>query len=248
MPKAFQALTITVVILALQMPMPAVRAELPQVSLMGISYEAAWSEAVWPAGHWSLPYAQHLVRAGILTLSEVESLNRRIGPEGLISAGSFETYASRTLKTILPGRFLSSKPITREQTADTLYRMIRYSSFESLPEAAELDQEALIWKDAALFQGFGYQASLAFRWLGILSGNEGKFHPQAQLTVAEALTVLAKTHDRTLRTPFQWHQEASSQGSGLDSELTRLDAASEACPSEGLISELVGQPVLEPGL
>ncbi|SCZ80667.1 hypothetical protein [Acidaminobacter hydrogenoformans] len=163
----------------------------------------AWAESVWPSDHWSLPYVRVLVSSQLLSLYEVERLNRMIGPEGLISSASFETYASRTLKTTLPGRVLSSKPITREQLADTLYRMILYSGYEEMPAAEVLDHDQLHWKDADQFSGFGYQASLALRWSGIASGNDGYFNPQRLVTVAEALTTLAKTKATDLRTPLQ---------------------------------------------
>ena len=87
--------------------------------------------------------------------------------------------------------------------ADTLYRMITYSSYEAMPTPEQLDHDQLIWKDADHFSGVGYQASLALRWTGIASGNDGYYHPQRLVTAAEVLTTLAKTKENRLRTPLQ---------------------------------------------
>jgi len=216
MHKSLIALAAAATLLLTQSPILSLGAEsagTQTVSLEeSISVSAPWAPQVWPAMHWSLPYVRVLVEAQILSLYEVEMLNRRIGPEGLLSSASFETYASRTLKTKLPGTVLSSNSMTREQMADTLYRMITYSSYEALPAAETLDHDILIWKDAANFSGFGYQASLALRWTGIASGNDGYYHPQRLVTVAEALTTLAKTKDSQLRTPIQpGPEEAAAQ-------------------------------------
>lgn len=209
MHKSRIALTAAMTLLLSQSPVLSLGAETAATSAQTVTLEesapasAVWAESVWPSDHWSLPYVQVLVASQLLSLYEVERLNRMIGPEGLISSASFETYASRTLKTTLPGRILSSKPITREQLADTLYRMILYSGYEEMPAAEVLDHDQLHWKDANQFSGFGYQASLALRWSGIASGNDGYFNPQRLVTVAEALTTLAKTKVNDLRTPLQ---------------------------------------------
>lgn len=207
MHKSLIALATAATLLLTQSPMLSMGAELTAAQTVALeestALEPAWAPGVWPSTHWSLPYVRVLVEAQILSLYEVERLNLRVGPDGLISSAYFETYASRTLKTTLPGQVLSSNPLTREQMADTLYRMISYSNYETMPTPDVLDHDQLHWKDADLFNGFGYQASLALRWAGIISGNDGYYHPQRMVTVAEALTTLAKTKAVDLRTPLQ---------------------------------------------
>lgn len=207
MHKSLIALAAAATLLLTQSPMLSLGAETTGVQTVSLeestSGSASWSPSVWPSTHWSLPYVRVLVEAQVLSLYEVEMLNRRIGPDGLLSSAYFETYASRTLKTMLPGTVLSSSSMTREQMADTLYRMITYSGYETMPTPEQLDHDQLIWKDAELFSGSGYQASLALRWTGIASGNDGYYHPQRLVTAAEALTTLAKTIDSQLRTPLQ---------------------------------------------
>ncbi|MDK9711737.1 hypothetical protein [Acidaminobacter sp.] len=207
MHKSLIALAAAATLLLTQSPTLSLGAETTGAQTVSLeesaSVSAPWAPSVWPSTHWSLPYVRVLVEAQILSLYEVEMLNRRFGPDGLISSAYFETYAARTLKTILPGTVLSSNSMTREQMADTLYRMITYSSYEAMPTPEQLDQDQLIWKDAELFSGFGYQASLALRWTGIASGIDGYYHPQRLVTAAEALTTLAKTKDNQLRTPLQ---------------------------------------------
>lgn len=207
MHKSLIALAAAATLLLTQSPTLSLGAETAGVQTVSLEESASvstpWAPSVWPSNHWSLPYVRVLVEAQILSLYEVEMLNRRFGPDGILSSAYFETYASRTLKTILPGTVLSSNSMTREQMADTLYRMITYSSYEIMPTPEQLDHDQLIWKDAELFSGFGYQASLALRWTGIASGNDGYYHPQRLVTAAEALTTLAKTKDNQLRTPLQ---------------------------------------------
>lgn len=207
MHKSLIALAAAATLLLTQSPTLSLGAETNGVQNVSLeesaSVSTSWAPSVWPATHWSLPYVRVLVEAQILSLYEVEMLNRRIGPDGLISSAYFETYASRTLKTILPGTVLSSNSMTREQMADTLYRMITYSSYEAMPTTEQLDHDQLIWKDAEHFSGFGYQASLALRWTGVASGNDGYYHPQRLVTAAEVLTTLAKTKENRLRTPLQ---------------------------------------------
>lgn len=237
MHKSTIALTAAMTLLLSQSPVLSSGAETVPATVQTIVMEESapastgWAASVWPSDHWSLPYVQVLVDAQLLSLYEVERLNRMIGPEGLISSASFETYASRTLKTVLPSRVLSSKPVTREQLADTLYRMILYSGYEEMPAAEALDHDQLHWKDADQFSGFGYQASLALRWSGIVSGNDGYFNPQRQVTVAEALTTLAKTKAADMRTPLQ------------PSAVTAVEAgASEVEASEGEVTDSAQLP------
>ena len=249
MHKSTIALTAAMTLLLSQSPVLSLGAEtVPATAQTIIMEESApastgWAASVWPSDHWSLPYVRVLVDAQLLSLYEVERLNRMIGPEGLISSASFETYASRTLKTVLPSRVLSSKPITREQLADTLYRMILYSDYEAMPAAEALDHDQLHWKDADQFSGFGYQASLALRWSGIVSGNDGYYSPQRLVTVAEALTTLAKTKAADMRTPLQpaalTTEEAEASGTGVaDSPLAPMDC-DEAQGSEPTSTEPV---------
>lgn len=226
MHKSLIALATAATLLLTQSPMLSLGAETTGVQTVSLeesaSGPASWGPSVWPSTHWSLPYVRVLVEAQVLSLYEVEMLNRRIGPDGLLSSAYFETYASRTLKTMLPGTVLSSSSMTREQMADTLYRMITYSGYETMPTPEQLDHDQLIWKDAGLFSGFGYQASLALRWTGIASGNDGYYHPQRLVTAAEALTTLAKTKDSQLRTPLQPAPEAP------------VEQTSESCTSSPL--------------
>jgi hypothetical protein len=160
-----------------------------------------WQESVWPSRHWSLPYVKALVSEGVFTVKEIEFLNAKVGPDKPISAAYFDSYASRTLKIALPNRILSSNLITRERMVHTLYQMLQYAGTEAMPSAEALDRDGWHWKDANRFEGYGYQAALALRAIGIVEGSGGHFYPERIVTLAEALTVLAKTRVVALRTP-----------------------------------------------
>jgi hypothetical protein len=237
MPKILIALTTTVALLLTQVPSLAFAAETATASspysvtlVETTAVQELWAPEVWPVDHWSFPFVRVLVEEKVMSVSEVELLNRRVGPNNAISSSAFDTYASRTLKTVLPNRILTSKPVTREQMASTLYRMMTYSGNAVLQTAEELDLDGLHWKDASLFEGYGYHAAVALRSLGIVSGNDGNFEPQRMLTAAEALTVLAKTKVPGLRTLPQ----LPPQNSGDSESVSEPGDESDDCESSDL--------------
>lgn len=164
--------------------------------------------STWPVDHWARPFVKALVEDGIFTPEEIEFLTRTIGIGKPISFSAMDLLVSRTQKIRLPNRVLSSTKVSREKLCQTVYLSLRYAGSEVLPKAEALDQNGLHWKDAGAFEGYGYQAALTLRALGIVEGSDNFFYPKRETTLEEALTIFAKAMDKNLRNPVRLASEA----------------------------------------
>ncbi|ACA42271.1 S-layer homology domain-containing protein [Lysinibacillus sphaericus] len=97
-------------------------------------------------------------------------------------------YATGIIKGVTPTKFNPNSPLTRQQAAVMLNRVLEYLEVE------KRESEKLDFIDAAKISEDAKQAVATMKALGIFSGKPGnKFDPQANLTRAEMAKVLEMT-------------------------------------------------------
>ena len=87
-------------------------------------------------------------------------------------------------------KFNPNAPITRQQAAVMIYRMLQYKGYTNITTAA-----ALNYKDNAKIADYAKEALAELQAQGIMTGSNGKVNPKANLTRAQMARVLKKSAD-----------------------------------------------------
>ncbi|WP_200965330.1 S-layer homology domain-containing protein [Insulibacter thermoxylanivorax] len=118
----------------------------------------------------------------------------------------YQNYVDMAMNISLIGRFQFeeeyTKPLTREKAASIA---VNFSMvYDGFIQNEYGDIAATIFKDfrhfSSMYARFAGKAAI----LGLMQGGPGgEFNPQRQLTRAEALTIISRIHDKSLREPAE---------------------------------------------
>ena len=118
----------------------------------------------------------------------------------------YQNYVDMAMNISLIGRFQFeeeyTRPLTREKAASIAVNFSRV--YDGFIQNEYGDIAATIFKDyrhfSSMYARFAGKAAI----LGLMQGGRGgEFNPQRQLTRAEALTIISRIHDKSLREPAE---------------------------------------------
>lgn len=116
----------------------------------------------------------------------------------------YQNYVDMAINVSVIGRFQFedeyTKPLTREKAASIAVNFSRF--YDGFIQNEYGDIAATIFKDYRHFSGMYAGPSGKAAILGLIQGTpDGNFNPQGLLTRAEALTIISRIHDKSLRKP-----------------------------------------------